>query len=105
MQQPISKTELLQLADKQTTVKLIDIRSAAEFEKMHIPEAVNIPSEVLENNLQSFSKNDMIVCICNHGKERSQKAAAFLYNAGFTNTHYLTGGVGGWYAIENNVNN
>jgi rhodanese-related sulfurtransferase len=105
MQQPISKTELLQLADKQITAKPVDIRSAEEYKNNHIPEAVNIPSETLENHLQSFSKNDFIVCICNHGKQRSRQAATFLYNACFTNTHYLTSGVGEWYAVENNAHN
>src|SRR5206468_1376902 len=102
MRKPISKIELLDLTDKKLTVKLIDIRSADEYEKLHVPGAVNIPTEQLENSMQSFSKDDVIVCVCNHGKERSQKAAELLYNSGFTGTHYLTGGTGAWY--EENMN-
>ncbi|MBV9961798.1 MAG: chromate efflux transporter [Parafilimonas sp.] len=45
----------------------------------------------------------MIVCICNHGKERSQKAAALLSDNGFINTYYLLGGVTGWLAEKTNA--
>jgi rhodanese-related sulfurtransferase len=97
MRNPISKKELCELANKKITVRLIDIRSTDEYKNKHVPDAINIPAEELQNNIDCFSKDDVIVCICNHGKERSQKAAEQLYNSGFINTHYLTGGIGGWY--------
>jgi 3-mercaptopyruvate sulfurtransferase SseA len=50
----------------------------------------------LRNSTKLFAGTDTIICICNHGKERSQKAAEMLYAAGFENTYYLTGGVAGW---------
>jgi len=82
MRKPILKADVLKAADGNVHVRLIDIRSADEYEKMHVPGAINIPAEELESNMQSFSSNDTIVCVCNHGKERSQKAAELLYNAG-----------------------
>ena len=81
-------------------IKLIDIRSVEEYEKLHIPEAINIPSENLGKELPALNTEDTIVCICNYGKERSQQAAEFLYNAGFKNTFYLQGGTLGWYDKE-----
>lgn len=97
MRKPISKKELLELSDKTITVKLIDIRSSDEYEELHIPGAINIPAGQLENNIQFFFNDDVIVCICNHGKERSRKAAETLYNLGLTNTFYLEGGASGWF--------
>ena len=78
-------------------IKLIDIRSMEEYKTLHIPEVINIPAESLAGELAAFNEEDTIVCICNHGKERSQEAAQLLYNAGFKNAFYLQGGTSGWY--------
>ena len=95
----ISLTDLKNLlAAKKLNLKVIDIRSAEEYNKLHIPVSDNLVSEDLRNHLSSFSKDNMIVCVCNKGHERSQNAAAFLYNNGFENTFYLEGGVLGWFA-------
>jgi rhodanese-related sulfurtransferase len=77
-------------------VRMIDIRSVEEYEKLHIPEARNIPAENLAQELPAFKEDDTIICICNYGKERSQEAAELLANAGFKNTFYLEGGTMGW---------
>lgn len=98
MKQPITKQKIEEIYGESRTVKLVDIRSAAEFEKMHVPGAVNIPAETLENSLSQFAAGDTIICICNKGHERSQSAAEFLFNNGFENTFYLEGGTIGWFA-------
>jgi rhodanese-related sulfurtransferase len=97
MQKAITKKQIEELKNKQVTLKLVDIRSPLEYEKLHIPGVINIPSEQLYNELSEFAKDDTIVCICNHGKERSQQAAEMLYNTGFEKTFYLVGGTAGWY--------
>jgi len=96
MRKPITKQQAENLQQQNTMVKFIDIRSVAEFEKQHIPIAINIPAEELNNHLSSFEKDDIIICVCNHGKERSQQAAEMLYASGFENTFYLTGGTAAW---------
>src|SRR6476620_9476499 len=101
MRRSIAKKEIAQLQQQNIIVRLIDIRSPQEFEKQHIPAAVNIPSGDLVNNISSFSTTDTIVCVCNHGKERSQSAAEMLYVSGFTNTFYLKGGTVGWFSEHN----
>lgn len=97
MRKAITQKELLKRIYENAPVQLIDIRSESEFQKNPVPNSVNIPSEQLSNEIQSFSKNSLIVCICNHGKERSQKAAEYLYENGFTNTYYLVDGAVGWH--------
>jgi len=96
MRKPITKQQAENLQQQNTVVKFIDIRSVAEFEKQHIPMAINIPAEELSNHLSSLEKDDTIICVCNHGKERSQQAAEMLYASGFENTFYLTGGTAAW---------
>lgn len=99
MKQPITKLKAEELLKQNNSVKLIDIRTADEFSKLHIPVAENIDAADLESKLSSFSKDDTIVCVCNKGHERSQNAAEFLYNSGFENTFYLEGGTVGWFAV------
>ena len=96
----IALTELKELLAANTAnLKVIDIRTADEFNKLHIPVAENIDAADLESQLSSFSKEDTIVYVCNKGNERSQNAAAFLYNNGFENTFYLESGTLGWFAV------
>src|SRR4051812_29520790 len=97
MRKAITKEALAKLQKENTVIRLIDIRSTTEYNKKHIPAATNIPAEELEVNTGSFSNKDIIVCICNHGKERSQLAAEKLYTSGFQNTYYLTGGTAAWF--------
>jgi len=97
MRGSITKQEVEALQQTDAIVKLVDIRSTEEYEMVHIPKVMNIPAEDLRDNMIVFDKEDTIVCICNHGKEPSQHAAEFLYNAGFTNTFYLIGGTLGWF--------
>src|SRR5215831_3133508 len=101
MRKSITKEELTQLQQQNIVVTIIDIRSPEEYEKQHIPSTINIPSEELQNKAGSFSNADKIICVCNHGRERSQQAAEMLYNSGFENTYYLRGGVAGWFVHEN----
>ncbi|SRR6266536_2056511 len=98
MGKAITKKQIEELQNKQVTLKLVDIRSSREYEKLHVPDVINIPSEELKNKLGEFAKDDILVCICNHGKERSQQAAELFYNSGFEKTFYLEGGTAGWYA-------
>lgn len=86
------------LAVNTANLKVIDIRTADEFNKLHIPVAENIDAADLESKLSSFSKDDTIVCVCNKGHDRSQNAAESLYNNGFENTFYFEGGTLGWFA-------
>ena len=96
MQQPITKQQIEELQQQNNTVKLIDIRMPAEYEKMHVPGALNIPAETIAENSAEFASNDTIVCICNKGQERSQNAAETIAAMGFANVFYLKGGTVGW---------
>ena len=97
MRNPITKQKIEELRSAGVLIKMIDIRSNEEYQKLHIPGVINISAETLTDEIQEFSKEETIVCICNHGKERSQKAAEAVYNSGFTNSFYLEGGTSGWF--------
>jgi rhodanese-related sulfurtransferase len=97
MAKVITKEELQERQPRQ--LRMIDIRSKEEYDKMHIPEAINIPAENLPKELTAFNEEDTIVCICNYGKERSQQATELLDSAGFKHAFYLKGGTMGWDGI------
>ena len=96
MQQPISKQQIEELQGQSTTVKLIDIRTPGEYEKRHVPGALNVPAETIGENITKFALDDTIVCICNKGQERSQNAAEAIAGMGFANVFYLEDGTLGW---------
>lgn len=98
MQQPITKQQIEELQQQNNTVKLIDIRTPAEYEKMHVPGALNMPAEKIAENISKFAANDTIVCICNKGQDRSQNAAETIASIGFANVFYLKDGTVGWLA-------
>jgi rhodanese-related sulfurtransferase len=98
MQQPITKQQIEELQQQNNTVKLIDIRPPAEYEKMHVPGSLNMPVETITENIAKFETNDTIVCICTKGLERSQNAAETISAMGFANVFYLEDGVVGWLA-------
>ena len=96
MRKSITK-EQLEALPPTTRVDLIDVRTEQEYEKQHIPEAINIPPDGLSTVSEKLSKTDVLICICNHGGNRSQAAAEYLYNNGFENAFYLEGGTAGWF--------
>ena len=96
MRQPITKQQIEELHQQNNTVKLIDIRTSAEYEKTHVPGALNIPAETIAENITKFAANDTIVCICNKGLEGSQNAADTIAAMGYSNVFYLKDGTAGW---------
>jgi rhodanese-related sulfurtransferase len=98
MQQRITKQQIEELQQQNSSVKLIDIRPPAEYEKMHVPGSLNMPAETITESIAKFDTKDAIVCICTKGLERSHKAAEAISGMGFTNVFYLEGGAVGWLA-------
>ena len=98
MQQPITKQQIEELLQQNNTIRLIDIRTPAEYEKGHVPDALNMPAETIAENISKLAATDTIVCICNKGQERSQNAAETIAALGFANVFYLKDGTVGWFA-------
>lgn len=98
MQLPITKKQIEELRQQNVIVRLIDIRPAGEYEKMHVPGAINIPADTIAESITGFAPNDTIVCICTRGLERSQNAADKIAAMGYSNVFYLENGTSGWLA-------
>lgn len=87
-------------------IRVIDVRSAAEFESEHIPGSLNIPMGTLEEHVGGILDvvSDPIVFVCQMGG-RAQKAqqmagaerdAGALADGGLGHIHVLAGGLRAW---------
>jgi rhodanese-related sulfurtransferase len=75
--------------------KLLDIREPAEYDIVHLPNAILATQEVVNELLESGDRGEEIVCICHHGV-RSLNAANFLRQQGFTQVRSMKGGLDAW---------
>lgn len=74
---------------------LIDVRSTQEFRNGHLPGAVNIPINEINQRLKEIGKpQTKIIVYCRSGN-RSSRAKALLDKKGFTEVYNL-GGIGRW---------
>jgi phage shock protein E len=73
---------------------LVDVRSEGEYKSGAIPSAINIPYDVIAENLPTEDRSARIIVYCRSGN-RSAAAAGTLENLGFTNVLDF-GGVGNW---------
>lgn len=76
-------------------VRLVDVRTASEFEAGHIPGAESVPLGVLEAAAANWDPAEPIALYCATGS-RSSEAAAVLRGLGFKTVYDLGGGIVQW---------
>ena len=59
-----SKKLAFTLGPVENMIKLVDVRSASDYEVAHIPSAISIPKEELSQNTDKLSKNEITVIYC-----------------------------------------
>ncbi len=80
------------LAD--TTMQLVDVRTAEEYAQGHIENALLLPvneSDFLQKALEQLDKERPVLLYCRSGR-RSAKAANMLRHEGFVQIYDLSGG-------------
>jgi NADPH-dependent 2,4-dienoyl-CoA reductase/sulfur reductase-like enzyme/rhodanese-related sulfurtransferase len=90
-QDEASQLLALILDDPFAQAQIVDVRTAAEFEKKHIPHAVNIPLDSLRDRLQELSQEREIWVVCGVG-QRAYNATRILQQNGFR-VRNLSGGM------------
>ncbi len=63
---------------------LVDVRNPAEFSGGHVKSSVNIPLDIVQNQLVKFKGKNHIIVFCRSGN-RSAQAKSILESNGFTN--------------------
>ncbi|MCC7367355.1 MAG: rhodanese-like domain-containing protein [Chloroflexi bacterium] len=75
---------------------VVDVRTPAEVEAVHIPGSYNVPLDQLSEHCEEFrGVGDPIVLVCRSGM-RARQAEAALQAAGIERLHVLDGGVQAW---------
>ena len=90
----ISVENLKAKLDADEPLHLFDVRELHERERARI-EGSRMLDEEAVRFIESLSKDEMLVFHCHTGV-RSQSAADFFLQQGFTNAHNLTGGIDAW---------
>jgi rhodanese-related sulfurtransferase len=95
MNEPLSSEWLAEvIASQEPDTYLVDVRTEAEYKAGAIPSALNIPFDVIADNLPTEDRSDRIIVYCRSGN-RSGVATDTLESLGFTNVLDF-GAVGNW---------
>lgn len=91
-----SAAEVAEARRRDGSIVLLDVRSPAEFQAVHIPGSYNVPlDQVAEHRAEFWSVGAPIVLVCRSGT-RARQAETVLRDAGADRLHVLDGGVGAW---------
>ena len=99
----MSQAQLLSMinAPKSEAYVILDVRSAEEFSEGHLPGAINVSHDQIEQHLTDLSqhKDTLVVVHCRSGR-RAQVAETALINNGFSKLQHLAGDYKGWVAAD-----
>jgi len=82
----VSMDEIVQIMEENTNYIILDARTYEEYNEGHIPNAICIPNETINDDIyeQLPNKEQLILIYCRSGN-RSKQAVAKLKNLGYTN--------------------
>jgi rhodanese-related sulfurtransferase len=75
--------------------QVIDVRSQGEYELGHVPGAVNVPVDNLQNAAANWDRNATYVVYCATGS-RSAQAVEYMTAMGFKNIDHFSQGIQAW---------
>jgi len=90
----ITPAQAHEIIANDTNITLLDVRTPSEFNSGHIKDAVLIPVDELERNLNQLDKTKKVVVYCRSGN-RSLSASRILQDNGFVPLN-VEDGINGW---------
>ncbi|GAA1116621.1 rhodanese-like domain-containing protein [Arthrobacter flavus] len=95
---------LREWATEHQDLVVIDVRSAAEFESMHIRGSYNVPLPLLSEHTDELAARlaSRVVLVC-HSGTRAEQARQRLATSGIDTAYVLTGGVPAFAAVGGDV--
>lgn len=95
----VPPSEVVAMCQREPRVRLLDVRTAGEYESVHISGAYNVPLDTLSEHAREIraSVREPIVLVCQSG-QRARRAEEALEAAGLENLHVLEGGIAAWLA-------
>lgn len=92
----IRMDEAVTMMEEETDYIILDVRTPEEFAEAHIPNAINVPNEVIgEDAIPELPKEDQMIFVYCRSGNRSKQASEKLVNLGYTNV-YEFGGIIDW---------
>jgi len=92
----ISPKDAQELVSKEPKVKLLDVRSALEFNETHLKDSINIPIDMLGLKIKNLSQGgESYIVFCRTGN-RSPMAADMLLQSGISSVKVMEGGLTRW---------
>ena len=95
----ITSDQAVEMMKKEKNYVIVDVRTPEEYKEGHIPNAINIPLDTIDNyisqNVENLKdKNQLIMVYCRSGR-RSAEAAKKLLAKGYMNVIDF-GGINDW---------
>lgn len=86
------------IVQKDPSLQLIDVRSSAEYEKYHLPGAINIPiSLLLSDDWVDYINQDVKMNVFySNGNTTSNEAWMITRQLGYVNNYVMMGGMNYW---------
>lgn len=86
------------VVQKDPSFQLIDVRAQDEFEKFHLPNAINIPlADILSDEWADFLDQDVKMNVFySNGNLKSNEAWMITRQLGFENNYVMQGGLNYW---------
>ena len=91
----ISPKELAEALQRDSSVKVVDVRSREEFEAVHIESSVLLSQDVMRGLMASGSNTNPVVVV-DHAGKNGLDAAAYFMGHGLSNVRCLRGGLDAW---------
>ena len=91
----IEPRELSERLKNGQNVRLLDVRTREEYDAVKIEPAQLFTQELMQEILNTWSRDDLLV-IYDHQGARSLDAAAYFQGHGFENVKSLRGGIDAW---------
>lgn len=90
----ISQEELIAAP---ASILVLDVRTPKEFASGHVPNAINIPHDVLAERLAEIERyrDETVVVYCESGV-RAGRATSVLTASGYTKVRHLAGDMSAW---------
>ena len=91
----IAPKELADLMQRDSSVKLVDVRSREEFQAVNIAGSVLLSQDVMRGLMASGS-NTLPIVVVDHQGKNGLDAAAYFIGHGLQNVRCLRGGIDAW---------
>lgn len=82
----VSMNDIVKIMEENKNYVIVDVRTPDEYKEGHIPNAINIPNETINEAVYNKlkDKNQLILIYCRSGS-RSRQAAYKMQKLGYTN--------------------